>query len=120
MNPWRIVQKLDSAAGRHALGKHHSTFLFAKAELQNWRATENHRQQLVPENQASEETSHVPGPKVDPWGKRAERQFSQPQPVSRTPERVGTLSVTLKNCGPSRPHNEPPGHICHSANETAH
>lgn len=69
MNPWHKIQKLDSTAGRHALGKHHSEFLFAKAEPENWRAMENRRQQLVPENQAPEETSRAPGPKVDQWGK---------------------------------------------------
>lgn len=89
MNPWHIIQKVDNTAGWPTLRKHHDTILLAQAELKNWRAMKNHRQQSDPENQES-------GPKANQGGKQ-EVQFGHRHSVLRTPEQGGTFSVTLKN-----------------------
>lgn len=63
MNPWHIIQKVDKAAGWPTLRKRHDTILLAQAELKNWRAMKNHRQQSDPENQES-------GPKANQGGSK--------------------------------------------------
>lgn len=121
MNPCHIIQKVDKAAGWPTLRKHHDTILLAQAELKNWRAMKNHRQQSDPENQES-------GPKANQGGRGEARStiwsstFSPENSWTRRHIQCNLEKFTYNSPGDhsSSPHNELLCHICCFVNENTH